>query len=578
MNKRRWSLVLGGMVAASALAAVAQERLDGPTVLHEFFTGSKRQGGAGGSAGTQPPAQMVEVADATAPPSLSSEAGAGELVYAPDGPLPDARLKEPYGDLSPFGGPNTLDSNTDRVDSLNYFENFDPSIIPYKRVVSQNSVYRSSDGEYVVRRLGTPRNIAPALTLVPDSQIFWGSFLLQMDENRMQPIASVAPHQQILDIQTEPPVRAQVLVDDAGNFLVRAPFNGPLRVNMKIAVPGSYFTGEFLPVSWDDIDGLGLEPLEPDVLRTARDVQAQIGISRAQPPHEVLLELISYFRNFEGRPFPDDQKGDDLFVSIVSEQIGVCRHRSLAFLIVAQSLGIPTQYVYNEAHAFVEIYWPGMGWRRVDLGGAADELNAAAANNRTIHAPPDNLPQPEQFVREQERMVQNGLRPESGNGQGAGDGPQERQGGDAQAGTQADSAGQGNTNGADQAMVQQMAADPDPASLQGGTQQEAQPDLRTPSSLVLLSVANEVKRGAEVSVRGRLSADIPNLKGRQVEVHLGPPGTRIGTRATRIGETTTRVDGSLVAEVRIPESQPVGRWSLFLVFPGDAELAPSFAE
>lgn len=548
-----WSLVLLGCGVIAV--AAAQERVDGPFVLHEFFTGTFRAGAGVGGGDAKPPRDTVEVAQAGAPPALSSEAGAGEMVYGADGPLPDARIKEPYGDLNPFAGPNTLDANTDRVDSLTYFANFDPSVIPYKRVVAQNSVFRSPDGDYVVRRLGPPRPMQETGQLPIDAQVFWGTFMVQMDENRMQPIASVAPHQEVLEVVTEPPVRTQIMVDDAGNFMVRAAYTGPLRINLKVAVPSSYFTGEFQPASWDDIDRLGLAPLEPAILQAALKVRRELGLSRSQPPEQVLTELVSYFRNFEGRPFPDELRGDDLYISIAQNQIGVCRHRSLAFLITAQSFGFPTHYVYNEAHAFVEVKWPRVGWRRIDLGGAADELNAAANDDRTIHAPPDTLPRPERFVRDQERMVQNGLVPPTVDGVGPGDATQGSQG-----------VGDG------------AAQDPLATGQTETSQAEAAPDLRRASTLVLRSVSAEVKRGGTLSLRGRLSSGDAGLPGREVEVHLGPPGTRQGSRATRLVTTTTGADGEIAADVVVPAGQPVGRWSLFLVFPGDEQHKGAFAE
>ena len=40
-------------------------------------------------------------------------------------------------------------------------------------------------------------------------------------------------------------------------------------------------------------------------------------------------------------------------------------------MITANALGIPTRLVENEAHAFVEVWFPERSWQRIDLGGAA---------------------------------------------------------------------------------------------------------------------------------------------------------------------------------------------------------------
>ncbi|MEZ4460102.1 MAG: transglutaminase-like domain-containing protein [bacterium] len=550
-------IIVIASVALTSLLVVAQERVDGAHVLHEFFTGRLT---TAGKAEPNKPAEMVEVADSAAPPALSAEPRNGELVYGPDGPLNDGRLKEPYGDLSPFGGPNTLDENTDRVDSLTYFANFDPSVIPFKRVVSQNSVFLNENGEYVVRRVGNPAPSAFQGDLPADSQVFWGSFMLQMESGKLQPIASVAPNQILLEIQTEPEVPTSIFVDPAGNFMLRANYEGPLRVNMRLAVPTTYFTGEFAPTTWAEIDRLRAERLEPRIMAAAQQTLAELAIGRDLRPEEAIIELITYFRNFEARPFPDELRGDDLYVSIVENQIGVCRHRSLAFIVTALALGIPTHYVYNEAHAFVEVQWPGIGWRRVDLGGAANELNASSREDRTVHTPPDSLPKPRRFVEDQERMVQNGLLPNSQASQnGTANSSSQTNGGSATNG----GAGQ-NVDGPVDAPVDALEA--------------TEVDNRQAAVVVLDDVIGEARRGQKVIVSGRLTSQNRPLGGRIVEVHLGPPGTTQGSKATLVTSLTTGDDGAIAGEVVIPSNQPVGRWSLFLVFRGDASYKPAFAE
>jgi hypothetical protein len=43
-------------------------------------------------------------------------------------------------------------------------------------------------------------------------------------------------------------------------------------------------------------------------------------------------------------------------------------------MVTALGLGIPTRYVMNEAHAWVEVF-DGELWHRIDLGGAAEQLS-----------------------------------------------------------------------------------------------------------------------------------------------------------------------------------------------------------
>jgi len=72
---------------------------------------------------------------------------------------------------------------------------------------------------------------------------------------------------------------------------------------------------------------------------------------------------------------PNPDASSDLYQTIISEKVGAGRHRAFAFFTTANALGLPTRYVSNEIHAFVEVYIPfGPGysasnWRLIDLGG-----------------------------------------------------------------------------------------------------------------------------------------------------------------------------------------------------------------
>src|SRR5439155_17512471 len=50
-------------------------------------------------------------------------------------------------------------------------------------------------------------------------------------------------------------------------------------------------------------------------------------------------------------------------------------------------LGLPTRLVENEAHAFVEVWFPGRNWQRIDLGGAALRMEVQGADEKTLHRP-----------------------------------------------------------------------------------------------------------------------------------------------------------------------------------------------
>jgi hypothetical protein len=94
----------------------------------------------------------------------------------------------------------------------------------------------------------------------------------------------------------------------------------------------------------------------------------------------IVSNLTSYFSNFTSGngDVPDPADGLDIYQTIAINMIGACRHRAFAFFVTANTLGVPTRYVANEVHCFVEVYIPDGGaysdsnWHRINLGGAGE--------------------------------------------------------------------------------------------------------------------------------------------------------------------------------------------------------------
>lgn len=632
-----------GLASAALLlagAVVAQQTVDGPYVLHEQLS-DEQMTAATGAASDRPFAPFADGEEGPGgaparvpgqPPPLTTEAGDEEPVYDADGPVARDEVEAPHGPLNPFASPNVLDDNTDRVSSLTYFANFDPSVIPLKRVVSQNQVVQTPEGDYAVRvNPGTPELVSVGGTENPDDETFWGSFLLRTESKRWHPIASVAPDQRILEVRTEPEVDLEIRRDLAGNFLVRTRHSGMLRLNMKVAVDPFFFNGEFdQSVRWEDFDTIDDAPqLDREVRRNALGVLRDLGITRGVTPAKAVRDLVEHYRDFAARPFPDELRSGDLFTSITKNKIGVCRHRSLSFVVAAHALGIPAHYVNNEAHAFVEIAWPGRGWRRIDLGGAADELNAAADSGRSLHSPgEDSLPRPERYLEEQDRMAQNGLGGgDSDDGTGGADGTEGESGESGESGETESADGSGPAGesaeldpgqasesgepmpGADgepgnpgQPGTEQteVAGSPADGSLTPGADTEPGEEMRmqmeaelmqsiedeggderirlAPTSLQLVRAVEKVRRGSRIEVVGRLGSESAPLPNAGVFAYLGPPGTRDVAGAVKVGEGRTDSSGRVVVTVDVPREQSTGRWSLFLVYPGSRQHAPAVAE
>jgi hypothetical protein len=569
------------------------EKSDNSTrLLHEYFDpwrvaidgGSAAQ--ESGAAAASPGANEIAWTPGR-PPGLSLRPSADEMIFGKDGPVDPGATSTPWGPLDPGARPSRLDDATDRVDQLNYWASFEPSVVPYKRGVVQNAVDYVG-GDYLLRlNAGEFREVAVEEGEArADEDAFWGSFLIRVRGGERHPIPSVAPEQRILSIQVAPAVEVRIVRDRADNFYLVPRADGLLRINMHIAAPRSYFSGEILKeVSWRDFSRAAARRdarLSPDVEKVAAQVLEFIGVSRRMSPRDALYALVEYYRNFEARPFPDELNGKDLYASISREQVGVCRHRSLAFVISARAVGIPARYVYNEAHAFVEIYWPRLGWRRIDLGGAAEEVNYSGASGADLHqTAPDALPRPPHFVSELER-----LRDDM-----AGSGASTADSGAENSDTDGEQVSQGEASAADAVEV------PDTASGQSvnasqtgeaaaevaaraasGSSEPPEParDPRQPVRIDAVATTSEIFRGNALGLSGSLVTELGRPVGSaELKVYLGPIGAQSTEGLIPLGTLRTDAGGRFEGEFVIPDSVSIGRWSVIVRFEGDERYRPA---
>lgn len=587
-----------GLLVLGSWQVVAQQRPGAKRTLHEYFQPGPVPASAKRGAGGDAAVKRTMTRRPQGPPALTLDVKQDELVLGADGPVNDRRVRDnPQGNLDPMRANNALDNRTDRVDELSYFSSFDPSVIPYKRGVSQNSVVAASGGTYrlVVRPGALERVPVASVARRADEDAFWGTFALRADGSGRYPIPSVSPDQRVLQIVSEPKLGVEVVRDQAGNFYLTTAHKGLLRVNMLVAVPRFYFDGAMdQRVGWAQLDRemLSMPPLPAEARRASVKVLRQIGVSRASSPHMALRALVQHFRDFQAAPFPDRLRGEDLYVSIATSKIGVCRHRSFAFVIAAQALGIPARYIYNEAHAFVEVKWPGQGWRRIDLGGAADELlMRASAREERVHdgAVQDSLPQPPAYVKEMARMAQmeQAARRDLAKAPSAGAGANGK--GDP-AGTTGDPAQSDDPNASGEeamSVIDGTMNVPYDAVSDPIVAPSRPTDSRHRVNLSLRATQARVLRGQTLTVHGTMSDAIievgrharraPSKQGKTVKLYLGPVGAPqlSASSAQLVGTTTVDARGAFEATVQIPAELPIGRWTLKAVYEGDDRHQPA---
>lgn len=359
-----------------------------------------------------------------------------EAAILGDGPMPDAirrdgaRLEQPGppGADSPLlRDPETPppsdapsiprpeearpDRETGADSNLKYHVIYNPSVAPLRRNVAFDTV----EDDYRLTIADSPRRRVPIVgdrKARPGRELFWGDLKIDL-VGEDAPLPSVAPDMRILALRTEPPGVAVTLVKDAAdNFYVRAPAHrGEVRLVFLVDADQAYFSS---PVPGNVLLGhAGGDPmtaLPPRARRAGQRVLGKLGMGPEMPFDQGLDALVGYFRGFRAGPPPDSS--GDIYEDLALGEVGVCRHRSFAFMITARAAGVPTRVVHNEAHAFVEVRAPDGRWRRVDLGGEAPELSIGGGEGRRLHQPtPDAFPKPEAYQSQYSSMLTHGAPP-----------------------------------------------------------------------------------------------------------------------------------------------------------------------
>lgn len=439
-----------------------------------------------------------------------------------------------------------------RVDGrLDYAEVFNPSILPFKRM----NVFDAVGNDYVLRVHDKHlRHVPVGGAASADRDLFWGSLLLELRPGEDVAIPSVAPDMRVLSYETEPAANLVFSKDGADSYYVRAEglrVETRLRLVFLVDAPASYFSSA-IPrgLRIDEATASDLvRPVPPRAHRAVLAMLPSLNVTAALPLHVVIDRLVDAFRSFEVGALAS--VSDDIYVDLTTSRRGACRHRAFAFIVTANALGIPARYVSNEAHAFVEIWVPGVGWIRVDLGGAALELGVANAAGKAMHHPrnPDPFPKPPSFARSYSRLggVVHGL------------------------------------SEAQRAASRAHAGESDPStSFSTGSREEELPRV-TPSDLVgkvrsrLIVESSDPHGyvGETLGVTGQLMAEDPAAAASiQVYLYLAK-AHRAGRSARLIGHVLTDDHGRFSVELTVPIDMPYGPHEVVAATPGSERLAPA---
>ncbi len=513
-------------VAILALSDRATAR-DGP-VLHEPILPDPREDLALGVS-----------LDGDLPAAIQTPGG---VVGAPDPRRPPSPSEPTYGPAARASF--VPDTDTKRPEVSDYDDPFTPSTAPFKRLDAFDSVRGDYSLEVRDERLVRLTTGAPP---VVGEDPFYGDLIVDVPGEGSARIPSVGPGARVVRARlgvgpSDVPFR--ILRDGADNWFLQAArtAGGPIRpatrarLVMEIAAPRASFGGPLGDASWSELPFV--PPLPDNVTRDAAEVRGAIGVSRAMRPREAIAKLVDYFRGFADSVDPPRARGN-VYLDLALSKRGVCRHRAFAFLVTAQSLGIPTRLVENEAHAWVEVH-DGTLWRRIDLGGAgrmATRASSLLAARDAYGAPREAFPWPQAAERGAEMISR---------------GPM---------GTAASATGGPALTTSAAASVARS-----PAALDGRDDQPEDGDRRPPSTIAL-AVANAVAhRGLPIHVRGSVRADGEPCLDVPIELWLREPRT---ARRFHVGTLATGDDGTF-AGVIVPAAVPLGDYDLVAETPGDS--------
>lgn len=527
------------------------------TVLHEYFEYVPEAGGSGGLPELPAPGAM------TSPLGVPEEApSTAGLTLTGGGPVPhdnffDEALGGFHNGPSTPAGDATLDAMTEAEGVLRYDAVFTPTVAPWKRGSARNSVAVRADELAIRVRPAALRRVSIGGSPAFDADRFSAELSVHARAGEPIPIPSVAPDMLVHRLETSPPAGATITRDSADNYLLTIDRSGAFEVQMDVSASATYFGGA-LPANGSSL-GPPLAP--PEVVEMVAPLLSSIGVSSTDTDVEAARTLADYFRGFAPGTLPPPPADVSLYEHITLARTGVCRHRAQAFVISAAAIGLPARYVHNEAHAFVEVSLDG-GWRRIDLGGAAEGMEVFG-EGQASHQPDDDP-----FPATPPPYASSDV---NGPPDTVGSGDSEEDGAHSEDGAPHDE------------VTEAQAADADgnaePQAVDFTEHDEVAPPTRdavprAATSMTLTPPSGRTYRDQPVTLTGELRLENgPGLAERTVQVMAVHATT--GNTVTTSAVTDAR--GHFEAAVTIPTTLSTGAWHIEARYAGDDETASAEA-
>jgi len=453
------------------------------------------------------------------------------------------------------------DRDTSRPQINGYDDPFVPGTAPFKRLSAFDAV-REDYTLYVREAQLVPLSLGSAPGAGDDA--FYGDAVVDLSTGGRVRIPSVGPGARIVRARLgigSQDVPFRIVRDGADNWFLEATggratrraSDARARLVMELSIPRATFGGPLGDPSWNELPFVARLP--DNVTRDAAIVAAAIGVSRRMRPQRAIAGLVRYFREFVDSPESPHAHGN-VYLDLALSKKGVCRHRAFAFLVTAQSLGIPTRMVTNEAHAWVEVH-DGTLWRRIDLGGAGEfeDPSAAATDRPRYESAPDAFDWPPGADRGEGMIEQAGAHAARARGSPGSSGLNAIDVGPAPPPPPNDT--ENAPEGAErERAIEALAGDAPPAST---------------VALTLVDSAN-IHRGAPLRLRGQVRAAGEACAAIAVDVALRDVASR---RRLYIGTLATDDDGVFAGSLVVPLSFALGDYDVVASTTGDTRCGAS---
>ncbi len=254
-------------------------------------------------------------------------------------------------------------------------------------------------GEYGLEAV-IPGKLATAGTLALDPKQTYGMYSLSqndldaLESGHWIDLYGLHCHEQITSLSVFPESPCQVLRDR---------YTGLHKLYLPERVKGQQYTLHYIVERVDSTEpALQERPdlILPQTVRSAidelfskpvfsslPDTQQQdlIAINKAHSPTKRVNAIVAYCGAFKGERRPE--AGEDLFVFLLRNRQGSCRHRVPVFVALCRYFGIAARISKSTIHSYGEFSLDlGKNWQAADLGGSPAKLNMH------VHNYPETVP------------------------------------------------------------------------------------------------------------------------------------------------------------------------------------------